>query len=745
MLEVNIGKEYTMDNALIDHVAKARGIETKYANAWGQNTEVEPSSKAKLLKAMGYSIENNEQLLAQLEDEKQTYWLSIFDPIKIIRDNEPLELEIRIPILLANQVLKCEIHTESGEQVTHSFTPVDTTLVDAEVIDELEYQEYLIELPSFNEIGYHQVSLCDQAQNVIAQQQLVIAPLQCYQPEPILAGQKIWGTSVQLYSLKSDTNWGIGDFTDLHCVVDEIAKRGGHFVGLNPIHALYPANPESCSPYSPSSRRWLNIFYIDPQQVDGFSQSIDIQSIIESDEHQTLLAQSRETDFVDYVKVSQLKMPVFNALFKWFKQNHLDNNTEQACAFKAFVDEGGQSLLEQAAFDAIQDKLQTQGIKAWGWPSWPEKLAEFNSGEVEQFIEDNPDKITFYQYLQWLANQQLEACQQAAAEHKMLIGLYRDLAVGVSSGSAEVWANRDLYCADLSVGAPPDPLGPQGQSWGLPPMDPNQLFKQNYQPIIDMYRANMKACGALRIDHVMALLRLWWVPANEHATQGAYVYYPIDDLLAILCLESQRNQCMIVGEDLGTVPEGVRDIFSENGLLSYRVFFFETAPDGGYYSPSHYPKQALATLTTHDLPTLKGFWHCLDLELGERLGIYPNDGTVNQLRHSRHHNKQRILDSLHGHEALDQSIGNDAHQVPMNQSLNYAIQLHMANANSVLLSLQLEDWLEMETPVNVPGTCDEYPNWRRKLSQSLNEIFNLPQVNQLTEKLTQIRSANKAE
>lgn len=734
-----------MDYELIDHVAKARGIETKYTNAWGQNTEVEPSSKAKLLKAMGYAIDNNEKLLAQLEDEKQTYWLSIFNPIKIIREIEPLELEIRVPISLANQALTCQINTESGAQFTHSFIPVETTLVDAEVIDDLEYQEYLVELPSFKENGYHQVLLFDQSQNLIAQQQLVIAPLQCYQPEPIVSGQKVWGTSVQLYSLKSDTNWGIGDFTDLGFVIDEIAKRGGHFVGLNPIHALYPANPDSCSPYSPSSRRWLNIFYIDPQQVDGFAQSPDVKAIIDSEAHQQLLADARQTEFVDYVKVSQLKMPVFNALFSWFKQNHLNKETTQASDFKAFIEKGGQSLLEQAAFDAIQDKLQEQGIQAWGWPSWPEKLAEFNPDEVTDFIENNPDKIAFYQYLQWLANIQLEACQQIAADHNMLIGLYRDLAVGVSSGSAEVWANRDLYCADLSVGAPPDPLGPQGQSWGLPPMDPNQLFNQNYQPIIDMYRANMKACGALRIDHVMALLRLWWVPANEHATKGAYVYYPIDDLLALLCLESQRNQCMIVGEDLGTVPEGVRDIFSENGLLSYRVFFFETAPDGGYYSPAHYPKQALATLTTHDLPTLKGFWHCLDLELGQNLGIYPDDGTVNHLRHSRHHNKQRILDSLHGHGVLDTSIGYDAHQVAMTQSLNYSIQQHMASANSVLLSLQLEDWLEMDTPVNVPGTCDEYPNWRRKLSLPINEIFNLPQVNQLTEKLTQIRLAHRAE
>ncbi len=733
-----------MDNELIDQVAKARGIETRYKNAWGQDSEVEPSSKAKLLKAMGYAVDDAEQLMAQLEEEKQDYWLSLLNPVKIIRCDEEIEFELRVPIVLATQNLTCLIKTEQGQSIEHEFSPIDATLVDAEEIGELEYQEYLIVIPETPDMGYHQIELYDEQRQLIATQQLIIAPKQCYQPEKIKQGHKVWGTSVQLYCLRSETNWGIGDFSDLSDLVQNIARLGGHFVGLNPIHALYPANPDSCSPYSPSSRRWLNIFYIDPQAVDGFDQAAEVQAIISTDSHKALLSEARRVDYVSYQKVAQLKMPVFKALFNWFKHHHISKNTEQAQQLRDFIETGGESLQQQACFDAIQESLIEQDIQAYGWPSWPEHLANYDTDKVSQFIIEHPDKVHFYQYLQWIAQLQLENCQQVAKQNDMLIGLYRDLAVGVSSGSAEVWANRDLYCADLSVGAPPDPLGPQGQSWGLPPMDPNQLFQQNYQPVIDMYRANMQACGALRIDHVMALLRLWWVPANEHATQGAYVYYPIDDLLAILCLESQRNQCMIVGEDLGTVPEGIRDIFEDNGLLSYRVFFFETAPDGGYYSPAHYPKQAMAALTTHDLPTLRGFWHCEDLELGKRLGVYPDDENLSQIRHGRHNSKQRILDSLHGHGAIKPDTSRDAFDVAMDRHLNFDIQLHMAHANSVLLSLQLEDWLEMDLPVNVPGTCDEYPNWRRKLSKSLTDIFADENIRQLSERLTQVRSEKLA-
>jgi 4-alpha-glucanotransferase len=370
---------------------------------------------------------------------------------------------------------------------------------------------------------------------------------------------------------------------------------------------------------------------------------------------------------------------------------------------------------------------------------FPEELSGFHNAAVKTFTKKHAKRVKFFLWLQWHAALQLELANQVAQKHEMLIGLYRDLAVGVSEGSAEIWGNKELYCTDASVGAPPDILGPLGQNWGLPPMDPEKLYEQQYQPIIEMFDANMRATGALRIDHVMALLRLWWVAKGDDAKEGGYVYYPVDDLLAILALESHRHQSLVIGEDLGTVPDEIRTKLADSGVYSYRVFFFEQAQDGGFFSPEHYPEQSMSTLTTHDMPTLTGYWHCHDLELGKDLGLYPTDEILSTLYASRHENKQAILDTLHGHHSVNGEVGHDAHQVAMSKALNFGLQVHMAGGSSALLSLQLEDWLEMDKPVNIPGTFKEYPNWRRKLTRNLQDIFDDSSLNRLAANLTEAR------
>lgn len=343
-------------------------------------------------------------------------------------------------------------------------------------------------------------------------------------------------------------------------------------------------------------------------------------------------------------------------------------------------------------------------------------------------------------YLQWLAFTQINDVQQFAEDKGMDIGLYRDLAVGVADSGSETWADHGSLCLDASIGAPPDVLGPLGQNWGLPPLNPQVLKATAYDAYIELLRANMRACGALRIDHVLGLLRLWWIPKGEDATKGAYMYYPVEDMLSILALESHRNSCSVIGEDLGTVPDEIVDLLADAGIHSYKVFFFETAEDGGYYSPTHYQEQSMSALCTHDMPTLRGFWHCDDLKMGEEIGLYPDAEQLKELFLSRAKSKQEILNSVDFHGFLPEGVGRDATFVPMDRYLSDALQLHLAAGSSVLLSLQLEDWLEMDKPVNIPGTVDEYPNWRRKLSVTLDDIFNRPEVNELTKQLTDIRA-----
>jgi 4-alpha-glucanotransferase len=726
-----------MDATLQAELIAFCGIETDFNDAWENPSTVTEQHQLQLLAAQGFDIEDDETARLQLLERQLDFWQQPLQAVSVQRVDEPLQLLLQVTLEQANTELVFTLTAEDGAKQVFNLTPVEGELVQVVVLDEVEYHQYQHLLPEQLPTGYHQLSLNDTAFT----QKLIITPGQCFVPQSFQS-QKQWGIALQLYGLRSERNWGIGDFTDLSNTVKYLAGVGADFIGLNPIHALYPAMPQSASPYSPSSRRWLNVSYIDVTAMPGFSLCARTQSLVSAPAFVQQLTQQRSKDFVDYSGVMQLKLPVMKSLYQWFAGQKDSNNNAMSNAFKQFKADGGTSLQQLALYDALHAYLYQQDSMHWGWPNWPEEYRDPQSDTVQAFAAKHQAELDFYCYLQFIAQQQLAQAQQLAKDAGMLLGLYRDLAVGVSEASTEIWGNPDLYCRDASVGAPPDPLGPAGQNWGLPPMYPYQLYKQGYQPFIDLLRANMQHAGALRIDHVMALLRLWWVPKTaENAGGGAYVYYPIMDLLGILALESQRNQAVIIGEDLGTVPEGIRDLLAQYNVYSYRVFFFETAADGGYISPTHYPVQAMATLTTHDLPTLIGFWHCEDLRLGKDLGLYKDEAQLQGLYAQRHANKQRILDSLHGHRSLPGDYSRSAENLGMDQTLNYAMQRHLAATSSQLLCLQLEDALQMTQPVNIPGTSNEYPNWRRKLSEPIEQWSQNQHIRQL---FTDISGQRKA-
>ncbi|MBK5013113.1 4-alpha-glucanotransferase [Pantoea sp. S62] len=588
-----------------------------------------------------------------------------------------------------------------------------------------------LHLPPLPE-GYHQLTLQQGAQQWSCR--VIIAPARCYEPPALLAGESFWGACVQLYTLRSAGNWGIGDFSDLRQMLPEVSARGGAFIGLNPVHALFPSSPESASPYSPSSRRWLNVLYIDVNAVTDFRQSAAAQAWWQLPETQQRLAQARAAEWVDYAAVTRLKIQALSLAWPQFTQR--DAIDPEVQAFNAFIREGGESLLHQALFDALHADQIAQDSGRWGWPVWPEALQHPGSPAVQTFLNQHQDQVRFWLWLQWLAAQQLADCWNVCQQQQMPIGLYRDLAVGVAQGGAETWSERDLYCMEASIGAPPDILGPRGQDWGLPPMDPQVMRQRAWEPWIALLRASMRHCGALRIDHVMALMRLWWIPAGESADHGAYVHYPIDDLLAILALESQRHRCMVIGEDLGTVPEAIVDKLRDGGVYSYKVLWFEQTSDAGFRPPAIWPRQAMAVATTHDLPTLRGWWQSDDLTTGAQLGLYPDKVVLAGLYQDRRRAKQALLNSLHRVGALPKRAGRDARRTGMSKALNRAMQRYLADSHSALLGLQPEDWLDMAAPVNIPGTSDEYPNWRRKLSVTVEALFSDAETDMLLRDLT---------
>ncbi|MCG9782589.1 4-alpha-glucanotransferase [Vibrio brasiliensis] len=719
------------DNAL-KQVAEMARIADSYVSAWGDEAKVADETIRRLLASLGYDTTNDETLLKSAEKKHKQ---DVLDPVLVVRDGEPIEVALNLGASARESEFSWRLDTEQGEVL-------EGYLQSQIVRDERKEGGPLVfALPSDIAWGYHKLTISRKRRKAPYEMTLIVTPKACYKQDAIVNGKKMWGPSVQLYTLRTQHNWGIGDFGDLKQLVADISSRGGDFVGLNPIHSLFPANPEGASPYSPSSRRWLNIMYIDVSSVPEFSLSIEAQQKVGSAEFQQRLQKARESHWVNYSEVSNLKMSVLPTLFAEFKKRHLDKNSERAQAFLDFVEEGGESLVHQAAFDALHAELHAKDSNIWGWPVFPEELRKFENRAVQDFIEKNQDQVHLYMYLQWVADIQIKEAQALAEEKGMSVGLYRDLAVGVADSGSETWADEGNLVMDASIGAPPDILGPLGQNWGLPPLNPQVLQATGYDAYIKLLRANMKHCGALRIDHVLGLLRLWWIPKGESATQGAYIYYPVEDMLAILALESHRHQCSVIGEDLGTVPDEIVEILRDAGVHSYKVFFFETSEeDGGFISPAHYAEQSMSALCTHDMPTLRGFWHCDDLKMGQELGLYPNAKQLEGLFASRLECKQGILDSVAWHGYLPEGVGRDAQYVPMDSYLAEALQLHVAAGSSTLLSVQLEDWLEMDKPVNIPGTVDEYPNWRRKLSMNLDEVFAQEGVNRIAHKLSEVRA-----
>jgi 4-alpha-glucanotransferase len=371
-----------------------------------------------------------------------------------------------------------------------------------------------------------------------------------------------------------------------------------------------------------------------------------------------------------------------------------------------------------------------------GWRSWPAQYRDPRGAAVERFAREQAGEVEFYLYLQWLADEQLASAQRLARSHGMLIGIYRDLAVGVDGDGADAWAARELYRSEASVGAPPDALALQGQDWGLPVLDPEVLRARGYRDFAQLLRLNMRHCGALRIDHVMALMRLWWVPRGAGADAGAYVSYPLEDLLGILALESERNRCLVIGEDLGTVPERMRKAMPAARVLSYRVLYFEKEHDGRFKAPARYPPLALATVTTHDLPPIASWWEGADLALRERLRLFPSETVRARSRVERTADRKALLEALAAQQLLpDEPDPDSAAYTQMSWELAAAIQVYLARSACALMAVQAEDLLLMRDPVNLPGTSTEHPNWQRKLSRSIEELFASERVRELCRRL----------
>jgi len=529
-----------------------------------------------------------------------------------------------------------------------------------------------------------------------------IHPEQAFQGD----GLRVWILAVQLYGVRSARNWGHGDFTDLAALLEIVARLGGAGVGLNPLHALFYDRSATGSPYSPSSRLFINPLYIDvtlapgfkPRQIESFKAEIE---------------RLRNSELVDYLAVARLKRAALHVACRDF---FTLRDASAKADFEAFCREGGRELALFAAFETLR------GLHPGNWPEWPEEWRVPSHAVVDHLRQNHGGEMAFHEYLQWVADRQLAHCRDVAKHHSMPVGLYLDTAIGVDSAGADAWTAQRAVLQELSVGAPPDQYNPAGQDWGLTAYNPHGLMASHFEPFRRMLRASMRYAGAIRIDHVLGLMRLFVIPRGLGAAEGVYLRCPFFAMLKVIAEESRRFHCVVIGEDLGTVPEGFRNTLQSWGLWSYLVMLFERNWDGSFRRPDEYPAMAIATLNTHDLPTFVGWMSGHDLQHKRSIGVDPGENDDDRHR---------------AREALKGAIGGDGLE---------GVVRFLAQTPTRLLSVSIEDILDVRDQINMPGTVNEYPNWRQRWPVSLESLHHEPRLKRIAEVLEECgRAARNAD
>ncbi|MGH8726631.1 MAG: malto-oligosyltrehalose synthase [Burkholderiales bacterium] len=672
------------------------GIAASYHDIWGNEHHTSAATLRALIDAFG----------AVPKDESSR----VLPPVLIAREEDGAA---KIPIAPVDfdTAWRWRIIEENGAQHSGSFIPSELSR-DAQ-------GRAIFDLAPPLAIGYHTFELSRDDEP--ARMPLIVVPAKCYWP-PALAA-RVWGPALQLYAVRSERNWGIGDFTDLKNAVEIFAREGAGVVGVNPLCALFPHDPRHASPYSPSNRSFLNFLYLDVDAIIAAQDCEVARAFVRHPQFLMRLAKLRGSDLVDYEAVAAAKFEALEILWRHFREKHLTSASAQARAFRAYQAAGGRTLYTHALFTALQEHFHGADPALWGWPKWPEEYRDPESSAVVEFRARNRDRVEFYQYLQWCADRQLDEVGKRCLALRMGVGLYLDLPISVDAAGAGTWANQNVYALSARVGAPPDEWNPRGQDWGLPPFNPRALREAAYAPWIAVLRSTMRHAGALRIDHVMGLMRLYWVPPNASAKEGAYVHYLFEDLLGILALESQRNRCLVIGEDLGTVPDEVRAGLHGAGLLSYRLLYFEKNDNDEFKSPDQYPAQALCTISTHDLPTLAGYWEGRDLAIRNELNLFPSDALREQAILVRSQERARLLLALEREGLLPEAASIDPASVPaMTAALSNACHRFLARTPAKVMMVQLEDVMGTAEQVNMPGTVGQQPNWRKKLPLNLERL-----------------------
>jgi 4-alpha-glucanotransferase len=668
-----------MSDQKLEALAEAAGLAIEWVDADGNSQRVEPDALRTVIDKLGYRAETT----AQIEDA-----------IKELRSQDG-DNELP-PLITTDHGKPVDLSAHFRPDAPFELIQEDGTRLSARL-------DHHGQLPGFANAGYQQLYIGERELTI------AVAPPKAPSVHELTGRSRAWGVGVQLYSLRRNGDGGLGDTQSLEAVIQTAAQAGADAVAISPLHAMFSGDTHRYSPYSPSSRLFHNVLHSAPGSILGEGA---VQAALTSAGLAPEFARLEQLDLIDWPSAAAAKLKLLRALYGAFRQG---NNPLQQ-DFIGFRHNSGEALENHCRFEAIHAARAGQHGQ-YDWRQWPEGLRKPDSSEIARFAQENADEIGFHAFCQWLITRGLERAQASARNAGMGIGLIADLAVGADGGGSQAWSRQEELLPGLSVGAPPDILNRSGQSWGISAFSPTGLKRHGFRAFIEMLRANFAHAGGMRIDHVMGLYRLWVMPQGADPLDGAYLHYPLQDMLRLLTLEAARHRGIVLGEDLGTVPDGFRDELIARGILGMRIMLFEQDHDKSHFwPPRQWDRNALATTTTHDLPTINGWWHGNDIDWRAKIGHSSEETRV-------HDHEHRARERAGIAEAFEEQGLLDGHaDVTTDEVVDAAVSF-IGRTPAPLALLPVEDALGLKEQANLPGDVDKHPNWRRRWPLQSDELL----------------------
>lgn len=660
-------------------LAETVGVSTGFWDWYGNWKHVEDASLIAVLNSLGFSLSfdpSEAEINEAFRRNEDFAWAAPLPPTTVCRQGNEAEIPVHVPHGMG---VWCHLETEDGyhHELEQLDRPIPPRMVDGNLVGRATFK-----IPNWLPQGWHRI-VARHEDGSECSSTLIVVPqrLSCRLDD----GHKRWGVAAQLYSTRSSGSWGMGDTQDLADLTAIVARDGANFLQVNPLHAPQPCFPQETSPYLPVSRRWASPLYIRPEAIDEYARMDGKErGVITRYAH----ASRSQEDIIDRDLSWKSKLKALRKIFE------IPRSITRQAQFEHFCAEGGESLENFALWSAL--------VFENGDIELPAPYASINAPEVEQARQRLAGEIEFWQWCQWIVFDQLIRAQESAHRLGMDMGIMSDLAVGVHSLGSEIWSMPEIFAPGMSVGAPPDMYSQQGQNWSQPPWSPRGLAKAGYAPLRDMLRSVLSYSGAVRIDHILGLFRLWWIPEGMEASAGAYVSYDHEAMVGIVLLEAQRAGAVVIGEDLGTVEPWVRGYLNDRGILGTSVLWFEKEGSGWPLWPDHYRRSCLAAVTTHDLPPTLGYLEGVHTQLRNRLGLLVED--LDQVLEADRVERERMVSRL--------NEGGFIHnEEPSEEELVMGFHAYLAASPALLLAVSLVDAVGEKAPQNLPGTSDQYPNW----------------------------------